>query len=191
MFIVLYGINNIGKTTQAKLLLKKLTNKGIKAEYIKFPVYDIKPSGDILNNYLRLNNTYNLNPRENQIINTINKTQFESILIEKINSGITIIAEDYIGTSIAWGVSLDISQTFLEKINSHLKKEDIAILLNGDRFKKAIECKHKHEHDDILINKVKNNFEQLAKKNNWIIINANQSIEDIYKKIYKILVKFL
>jgi len=50
LFVVLHGINNLGKTTQAKLLVEKLQSEGHKAEYMKYPVYDLDPSGKILNN---------------------------------------------------------------------------------------------------------------------------------------------
>ena len=38
-FIVLYGINNLGKTTQAKFLVEKLQSQGLRAEYVKYPIY--------------------------------------------------------------------------------------------------------------------------------------------------------
>ena len=191
MFIVLYGINNIGKTTQAELLSKKLSSVGIENEYIKYPIYDLKPSGEVLNNYLRFGNKYNLSARENQLIHTINKTQFESILKQKIKSGITIIAEDYIGTSIAWGTASLAPQDFLQNINSHLIKEDLAILLNGNRFKNSIEKNNKHENDQELINKVQDNFLDLAKQNKWEVIEANKSIQEIHAQIYKKVEKYL
>jgi len=193
MFIVLYGVNNIGKTTQAELLSKKLSGDGIKNEYIKYPIYDLGPSGKILNNYLRQGNKYKLSARENQLIHTINKTQFQPILKQKLKSGTTIIAEDYIGTSIAWGISSLISQEFLEDTNSHLIKEDLAFLLSGDRFKKAIEKNNKHENNQKLIERVQNNFLNLANhgKNNWKIIDANKSIQEIHAKIYKKIKKYL
>jgi thymidylate kinase len=40
-FIVLYGINNLGKTTQAKLLVEKFQKEGLKAEYMKYAVYSL------------------------------------------------------------------------------------------------------------------------------------------------------
>ena len=185
MFIVLYGINNIGKTTQAKLLSAKLKSVGIKNEYIKYPLYDLAPTGAILNNYLRQGNKYNLSAQENQIINALNKTQFEPKLKEKLDSGITIIAEDYIGTSLAWGGASSVPQELLKKINSHLVKEDLSILFNGNRFKKAIEKNNKHENDEELINKVKDNFLYLAQENKWEVIDANESIDKIHDMIYQ------
>jgi thymidylate kinase len=104
-FIVIYGINNLGKTTQAKMLVEKLKLHGLAAEYIKYPIYSITPSGQILNNYLRNNNPSRLSPREIQIIYAFNRHQYEKILLQKLAQGVNIVAEDYTGTGIAWGMA--------------------------------------------------------------------------------------
>ena len=63
-FIVFYGTNNLGKSTQAKLLIERFNNLNIPFEYIKYPLYDLAPSGHILNDYLRNDNPYNLIPEK-------------------------------------------------------------------------------------------------------------------------------
>jgi thymidylate kinase len=52
-FIAIYGINNIGKSTQTSLLVQKLVNAGVPVEYIKYPIYDLDPTGKMLNEILR------------------------------------------------------------------------------------------------------------------------------------------
>jgi dTMP kinase len=184
-FIVVYGINNLGKTTQAKLLVEKLIREGHRAEYLKYGVYNIIPSGILLEKYLRKGNPHNLLAREFQIIQVLNKTQFESTLKEKLNSGINIIAEDYVGTGLAWGIGAGISEKFLEFINSHLLKEDLVLLLDGERFKDAIEANHIHEEDEGLTARVRQIHLDLAKKYNWFIINANQKINVVHNLIWQ------
>ena len=39
--IAIYGINNLGKSTQAHLLVQELQDQGYKAQYLKYPIYDI------------------------------------------------------------------------------------------------------------------------------------------------------
>ena len=183
-FIVFYGINNLGKTTQAKKLADRLNSSGFKTEYLKYPVYDLRPSGPILNNYLRQGNDFNLTPREAQIIYALNRTQYEKTVIDKLNRGLNIIAEDYTGTGLAWGKGTGVSEKFLQQINSHLLKEDLAFLFDGERFKQASENNHRHETDSELINKVRLAHLVLAKKFNWIKINANLTIEEIHGQIW-------
>jgi dUTP pyrophosphatase len=183
-FIVLYGINNLGKTTQAKMLVDRLRAAGAKAEYIKYPIYDLVPSGVVLNNYLRGGNFLNLSPREAQIFYANNRTQYEKTLIAKLRSGINIIAEDYTGTGIAWGIGAGVDELFLKYINSHLLKEDLAFLFDGERFKEATETGHKHETDDELVSKVRQSHLKLGAENGWIKINANLSIKEIHEQLW-------
>ena len=42
--IVLYGINNIGKTTQSDLLAEYLSKNNFDVEQIKLPDYALEPS---------------------------------------------------------------------------------------------------------------------------------------------------
>lgn len=182
-FIVLYGINNLGKTTQAKMLVHKLITSGLKAEYVKYPIYELIPSGVVLNNYLRGGNYFNLSPREAQIFYAYNRTQFEKELIKKLESGINIIAEDYTGTGLAWGIGAEVDELFLKYINSHLLKEDLAFLFDGERFKEATETGHKHETDDDLINKVRRAHLKLGEEHGWKKINANLSVEEIHHRL--------
>ncbi len=181
--IVLYGINNLGKSTQAELLVENLNKEGIKTEYLKYPIYNLSPSGPTLNNYLRQGNSYKLNAREAQIIYCLNRTQYEKTLIKKLETGINIIAEDYTGTGIAWGMGAGVDENFLKQINSHLIKEDLVFLFDGNRFLESQEKNHKHETNNELTNKVKQAHLKLAQEYNWIKINANLSIEAIQEQL--------
>ena len=185
-FIVLYGINNLGKTTQAKLLVTRLQSLGYQAEYLKYALYDLEPSGPLLNSYLREGNPNGLSPREFQLLQVLNRTQYEPMFRSKLDAGTWVIAEDYIGTGIAWGVGAGMHQDFLEELNSHLLKEDLAFFFDGERFTSGIEKIHQHEQNDELTQKVRKVHQTLAKELDWIPINANQSIEEIQTQLQKL-----
>jgi thymidylate kinase len=189
--IVFYGLNNLGKTTQAHLLVERLKKEGYLAEYLKYAIYSLKPSGPILNNYLREGNQYQLTPREFQIIQVLNRTQYEPILKEKLEKGIQIVAEDYIGTGLAWGIGAGVDEKFLRELNSHLLKEDLAILFEGERFIKGVEKSHLHETNQELIEKVRLIHQRLAEEFNWKRIQANQSKEKVHQDIWKLVKEIL
>ncbi len=190
-FIVLYGMNNLGKSTQAKLLVENLNKNGYKSLFIKYPIYDLFPTGQIINDYLRKNNPYFLTPREIQILYAFNRQHFEHNLKEKLQNGINVIAECYIGTGLAWGSSAGVDETFLRHINSHLIKEDLAFLFDGQRFFAATEKNHRFENDYFLSEKTEKNFKKLAAEFGWVKVNANEPIREIEKKLYKYTVEFL
>lgn len=184
MFIVLYGINNLGKSTQAKKLVERLNQEGYTTEYLKYPMYDLAPSGPILNAYLRKGNPYALSPREAQLLYVLNRTQYEPILKERLAQGIHIVAEDYIGTGIAWGIGADVEADFMKQINTHLLTEDLAFFFDGERFSDSIEKNHRHETDSPLLKRVREAHQKLAQQQGWIPINANDSIESIHTLLW-------
>lgn len=172
-FIVLYGTNNLGKSTQAKLLIEKLQSLGISAEYTKYAHYDLEPSGKLINSYLREGNPHQFSPREFQLLHYIERLQYEFILAEKLNAGIWIIAEDYFPTAIAWGTGAGVDQKFLQYLYEFIRHEDLGILFDGERFTSGIEANHKHEQDDELSKKVRAVHTELGKTYGWENVNAN------------------
>ena len=190
-FIVIYGINNLGKSTQAKLLVDRLNEAGIKAKYLKYPIYQIKPSGVIINNYLRNNNTYKLSAREAQTIYAINRSHFEPELKRLLDSGVNIIAEDYTGTGLAWGLAEGISWEYLMHINSNLIKEDLAFLFDGQPHKNQTKTNHLYEKNESITNYSRETHLRLADEFNWIKVNANQAIREINDKLFKFVYRFI
>jgi len=185
-FIAIYGINNIGKTTQTALLKKHLEKSGRQAEIIRYPLYDFLPAGQLINEYLRSGNPYKFTPREFQLLNFINQIASAPQLTEKLNQGIDIIADEYFGTAIAWGLCLDVEEKILDYFYQFLPPENLAILLDGERFLESVENNHKHETNEELVAKAKTSHLYLAKKYKWQPINANQSIEQVHADIWKL-----
>ncbi len=177
MFITLYGINNIGKSTQAKMLVEHYNQQGLKAKYLKFPIYDITPSGVFLHTVLR-SKVQTITEAELQMWFAINRYQFESNLKNLISSHDIIIAEDYTGTALAWGSAKGEDLAWLESINQQLIQEDLAILIDGERSTKSIESGHIHENNHQLVQEVKKVLLNLAESKNWHIIHRQAEIMD-------------
>jgi len=178
-FIVIYGINNLGKSTQVKLLTDRLNATGYNVEAIKYPIYDLEPTGQIINNYLREGNQYNISPREAQLVYAMNRMQYEPTLKEKLDAGINIIAEDYTGAGLAWGSAMGVDEHFLRRINSSLLNEDLVFLFKGDRFIGAKEENHILENNNSLLEQARANLDRLGKEFGWIDVNANRTKEEI------------
>lgn len=190
LFIAFYGINNLGKTLQSKnKLTENLKKNGILAEYVKYARYDLEPTGPILNDYLRKDNPYNLTAREFQLIQAQNRIDYQPELQRKLQAGIHVIAEDYIGTSLAWGMGAGVSGELLEQLNSKLIQPDICFLFYGERFSNGIEAGHKHESDNELTQKVARIHNELGEKYGWTRVFANRSVEEIEKEIFEIIIK--
>lgn len=190
-FITIYGINNIGKTTQSKLLVEKLKKAGYKAKYLKYPIYKIRPSGYAINKILRSRTGQKISEEELQLWFVINRYQFEPRLKKLLNAGYIVVAEDYIGTGIAWGVAKGLKEEWMEKVNENLLKEDFSILLEGNRNFIAKEVEHLHEQNDILIEKCARVHLHLASKYGWHKIKVRNQIEATSDFLFKTVDDFL
>ncbi len=183
--IAIYGINNLGKTTQARMLVERLEKEGIPAYYLKYPLYSFAPSGPLINSYLRNDNPHQFSAREFQMIHALNRTQYDAALRARLASGEWIVVEDYVGTGMAWGIGAGVDEVFLSDINSHLVREDIAVLLEGKRFLEGKESGHMHEEDDALMNNVQTIHRTLAERNGWFVVPANESKEEVNDAVWK------
>lgn len=194
MLITLYGINNIGKSTQAKKLAERLEKEGKKAKYLKYPVYDLEPTGAFLNKYLRGEITDLISEEELQMWFALNRYQFEPTLKKWLAEGYIVVAEDYTGTGIAWGSAKGASLPWLEELNKFLIREDLAILLEGERFTAAVEEGHIHETNSDFIEKSRAAHSALADKYGWKRVAVVSPIEATEKLVWEVVwdqLKFL
>lgn len=180
--IAVYGINGIGKTTQVERLVEFLRTQGKQASRVKYPVYDLEPEGPFIYQYLRDTTFREAHPQsteELQFKYAENRRRYEPKLQERLARGEWIVAEDYIGTGIAWGLTWGANLEYLENINQHLLQPDLSILMRGNRFDTAIEEHHRNETDDERMRISKSFHQLLADRYNWECVDANQTIEAV------------
>lgn len=188
-FIAIYGTNGIGKTTQTERLVAFLQSQGKDASRLKYPVYDLEPEGPFIYKYLRdpkFRAKNELSTHELQRKYADNRKRYEKELKKRLNSGEWIVAEDYIGTGIAWGLTWGGDLEYLEKINEKLFQADLSILMHGERFDTAIEKDHRNEMEADRIKICKNFHFLLSRLHSWKVVNANQKVEKVQNEIRKI-----
>lgn len=193
--IAVYGINGIGKTTQVELLVEYLKAQGKNASRLKYPIYDLEPEGPFIHKYLRdpeFRKKKELSTDALQKKYADNREHYEPELKRRLGAGEWIVAEDYTGTGIAWGLTWGGDLEYLEKINEHLLQPDFSVLMHGQRFLTAVEKDHRNEMDTERIQLCKNFHLLLADRYGWEIVNANESIENVALSISrKVQVAFL
>lgn len=184
-FIVLYGANNLGKSTQVELLQKTLASLNIPVTHIKYPIYDLAPTGPVINSVLR----EGLQMEEDQFqqLYVQNRRDYEPQLKKMLEEGMWVIAEDYIGTGIAWGMVRGVSLERLEEMNKNLYPADLSIMIYGERFATGKESNHRNETDDKIWNTAQEKHLLLAKRYGWKKINANQEVAKVQNDIIALL----
>lgn len=189
-FIVVYGANNLGKSTQIDLLAEELREEGKEVELLKYPIYELEPTGPIINAAIR--EGLEITEIELQRVFAQNRQDFEPFLMKEIlEKGKWVIAEDYKGTGIAWGMARNIPVEVMEEMNSGLLEEDLAILLDGEQFVSGIERGHRNEPSSEW-RWARQVHKELAERYGWQVVEASRSRETVADEIWKIVVeKFL
>lgn len=177
-FIVIYGAPNLGKTYQAELLAQKLNGN-----YIKYPVYDLKDTGPMINSIIR--EGVEATPLELQTLYAENRRCFEPILKIALEDRI-VVGEAYIGTGVAHGMLEGVPKEVLEELNRDLLLPDLSILLDGERFVSGIEREHRFESKGADWEKTRGLHLELSQEYSWEMVNANQNRERVHEDILQI-----
>jgi dTMP kinase len=190
-FIAVYGVNNIGKSTHCRLLKERMEREGYDVVMLKYPVYELEPTGKKLNAILRGDGKQNVSEKELQTLFARNRKEFEPQLRKFIEQGKLVLAEDYIGTGIAWGMAKGLTLEFLEDLNRGLLREDFSILMTGQRDPRATEKQHIHEQNRSLLSSVSKIFIRLAQRYHWHIVEIQKEIPDTAEVMWKTVERFI
>jgi|SRR3989339_1963708 len=183
-FIVLYGANNLGKSRQLDLLEDRWRDLGRGFRRIKYPIYG-SFTGEVINAALRgeKEERLALNAQELQFLFAEDRRLFEPELWRLLSMG-DVLAEDYVGTGLAWGLTFGVDRGVLNEYNSGLLRPDIEILLDGERFTGGIERGHRHEGaGNEIWEKNRKIHLELAREFGWETVQANGSEQEVHERI--------
>lgn len=192
LFIALYGANNLGKSTQIEMLSGFFEEAGIDCVRIKYPRYDSE-TGRVINQVLRGENGLRIQMDEEQLqwLFGLDRERYQDILWHILNyEKKWVLAEDYMGTGIAWGLTRGVDRELLFHFNENLMPPDVSILLDGNRFSSGIESGHRNESaGDVVWERNRQIHKELALELGWEVVNANQSAEKVQEDIRRIIMR--
>ncbi len=184
ILFALYGVTNTGKTTQQKLLEERLRAEGRRVAYVKYPVYDLAPTGPRINAYLRQGNPEGISPREFHELQIQNKKDFAPELDRLLAENAVVLAEMYTGTGIAYGMGDGMDKEWLLTEYAALRQPDVALLLDGARFLESREAGHHYEEDDEKTERIRLAHLELARELGWDVLRADRSIPEVHEDIH-------
>jgi dTMP kinase len=211
-FIVIEGIDSAGKKTQAQLLEKYLTEKGINTKLLHFPQYETK-FGALVGNYLRgeYGKLDELAPEIPCLLYALDRYQFKDQLIQDLRSDVFYVADRYTQSNIGFqGAKLQDQARWdlilwIEQLESRIPQPDLVIYLHipveisqklmGERTKKEYlkgAAQDMHEADPTYQKQVVETYLEVAEgRQNWIVIdcvtdNKLKSVDDIQTEIQNV-----
>lgn len=190
LFIQIEGIDCSGKETQSKELAKRFQEDGHDVITISFPVYDSE-SGEILRDILEGFHplTPKNNPLEFQALMTINRYEQQMRIEHALMMGKVVIADRYADSSIAYGMADGLEEQWISKISHSLIQPDIKILLDIsiDEYRRRSLARGDldlYEEDIENMMKVRDIYQNLAMRDDWLVITAEGDPQEIADVLY-------
>jgi dTMP kinase len=189
--VVIEGMDKAGKTTQSRVLVSALRNKGKLCASIDFPDYST-PIGREIKSFLDGKRDY---PDETKLmLLSANRWERKETIDRMLLNGTILVMNRYYHSNLAYGVSKNLELDWLMTLDRGLPKEDLCIVLE---IRPTIsESRSKHagdlfENDKDLLKNVYRNYRKLAKLFNWKIINGERSKEEVSSDILNMVLKFV
>ena len=190
MFICIEGLDGCGKTTQAKLLAKKL-RKSHNA------VYTSEPSRGKIGTYIRKSYLYG----EKRLSSVLEALLFaadriehvENEVIPALNEGCLVISDRYVYSSLAYQGAAGLSLEWIEKVNEQALQPDLAVFIDVNPETVMNRLKPKRSVMETLDTqkKVREIYLKFVEDRRLTRINGDTSEKEVAKEVYEVVTKFL
>lgn len=182
LFIVLYGPDGVGKSRQAGLLEERLQDQQVISRRVRYPVYDLAPTGIRLDEILHKRRKM-LAEEEMQRLFAQNRRDYEPTIKSWLDSGVTVVAENYKGTGVVWGTLRGIAVEKMEEINSGFLDPDVAILLDGPKREETSGYPYGNEEEWYKARKI---FLQMADRYGWVRVGGDAPILTVANRVWAV-----
>ena len=190
-FVCIEGLDGCGKTTQAKILVKRLNKKGYNT------IYTAEPSHGKIGTFIK---KYCLHA-EKRVSNVVEALLFaadriehlEKEIIPALNDGKIVVSDRYIYSSLAYQGATGLDLKWVEKINEHAIRPDLAILIDvePDIVIRRLKSKKSVMENLETQKKVREVYLKFVENKELFKIDGNKSKREVADAISKVVLRFL
>jgi len=187
LFIVVYGPSGVGKSKELELLEERFTSLHMPVKRVEYPLYDLEPTGPILKKIV-WGQVEKPTEDELQELFAQNRRDYEEIIKGWLSAGITILAEDYKGTGMVWGVVRGVPPEKMEEMNKSFLEPDVSILIDGPR---RLDLRpgegHIYNTNEEEWYRARKVYLQMADKYGWVRVGADAPILTVAGRIWSVI----
>jgi len=189
-FICIEGLDGCGKTTQAKLLAKKLGKS-------RNTLYTAEPSRGKIGTYIRNRCLYG----EKRLSTVVEALLFAADRIEHVENevlpalreGRLVISDRYIYSSLAYQGAAGLSLEWIEKVNKHALKPDLAVFIDVDPKTVMHRLKRKRSVMENMETqqRVRDFYLKFVAKGELVKLDGNRAKNEVAETLSALVLKFL
>ncbi|MGQ9506937.1 MAG: dTMP kinase [Candidatus Bathycorpusculaceae bacterium] len=190
-FICIEGLDGCGKTTQTKLLVRKLKRMGYAA------VYTAEPTSGKIGRFIK-NYCLHSGKRVSAIVEALlfAADRFEHVnneIIPALNEGKIVVSDRYVYSSLAYQGAAGLDLKWIEAINKHALYPDLAIFIDVEP---KIAIKRLKSKKSVMENfetqkKVRSVYLDFVGKGELVRMDGNKSKEEVANEILNFVTNFL
>jgi dTMP kinase len=190
VFICIEGVDGCGKTTQAKLLAKKLGKS-------HNTLYTAEPSRGNIGTFIRKRCLYG----EKRLSTAVEALLFAADRVEHVENeirpalseGQLVISDRYVYSSLAYQGAAGLSLEWIEKLNEHALKPDLAVFLDVEleTVMNRLKSKRSVMENMETLQKVQDVYLKFVAKGDLVRIDGNRSKDEVAEALSTLVLKFL
>lgn len=125
------GCDNVGKTTQARLLVENLKHHNYPVQHFQFPNRST-PIGITIDTYLRdIFNKNRLNAQAIHLLFTLNRFEALTEMQKLVDAGVNLVIDRYIHSGIAYSCAKGLDMDWCCGVEKGLLEPDIVLYLDA------------------------------------------------------------
>ncbi len=190
MYIILEGIDGVGKSTQVELLNEWFEKKNIKSSIIREPT-DSKYGKLIREKLQKPDSTTDINQQILTLLFATDRLTLKEEILNVLGKKDEILLSDRsFYSSIAYQDNSSIDIDWIYEVNRYTPRADLTILLDLDEKVAITRCDRQECFEDTeFLRKTRNNYlDLLEKEKNIIVVDATSSIESVQKNIRQVII---
>ena len=190
-FICIEGLDGCGKTTQTKLLVKRLRKHGFDAFYTAEPTQG--KIGKFIKKYCL--------ERKNRVSIIVEALLFaadrvehiEKEIIPALKNGKIVVSDRYVYSSLAYQGAAGLDLKWIETINQKALTPDLAIFLDvePETVMKRLKPKKSVMEKLPVQRKVRRVYMQLVKEGKLVRVDGNKTKIEVADEIFNLALKFI
>lgn len=188
-FICVEGLDGCGKTTQTKLLVRRLRRKRYDA------IYTAEPSRGKIGKFIKRHCLHS----EKRVSSIIEALLFaadrfehvEDVIVPAIGKGKIVVSDRYVYSSLAYQGAAGLDLEWIEKVNEHAIHPDLAFFID---VKPEIVVKRLKPKKSVMENlqtqqKVREVYMKFVENGELVKIDGNGSVQEVAESILKAALK--
>lgn len=190
IFICVEGLDGCGKTTQTKLLVRRLRKKGYDV------TYTAEPSRGEIGSFIKKYCLHGLE-RVSSVVEALLFAADRFVHVEKevipaLDEGKLVVSDRYVYSSLAYQGAAGLDLKWIEEINEHAMRPDLAIFIDVEP---EIVIQRLKPNKSVMENletqrKVREVYMKFAEKGELVKINGNKSKKEVANDILRVVLRF-